>query len=296
MTVHSGVNRVSHFAFAPDGLRLHYLEYGSRLDPGAPVVCLPGLARTAEDFDRLARVLAVPDNGQSRRILALDYRGRGRSAWDPDWTHYNLNTEHEDILATLAAAEVTNAIFIGTSRGGMHVMALAAARPSLIRGAVINDIGPVIERAGLMRIKNYVGKLPSSTSWKDAADSFRKTAGAHFTNVAEADWETYARLTFNEENSRIQLRYDPALARTLDTFEADSPLPAFWPQFEALANVPVLGIRGNNSDLLSPETFTDMGKRHPAFEMHVVMGQGHAPLLLDNPTISVIADFVARCP
>jgi pimeloyl-ACP methyl ester carboxylesterase len=296
MTIHSSANRVSHFAIAPDGLRLHYLEYGSRLDPGAPVVCLPGLARTAEDFDRLAHVLAVPANGQKRRILALDYRGRGRSAWDPDWTHYNLNTEHEDILATLAAAEVTNAIFIGTSRGGLHVMVLAAVRPSLIRGAVINDIGPVIERAGLMRIKNYVGKLPPSASWKDAVDHLRKSAGAHFTNVAEVDWEIFARLTFTEDNGQFRLRYDPALARTFETISADSPLPDLWPQFEALANVPVLGIRGNNSDLLSPATFTDMGKRHPAFEMHVVKGQGHAPLLLDIPTISVIVDFIARCP
>jgi pimeloyl-ACP methyl ester carboxylesterase len=177
----------------------------------------------------------------------------------------------------------------------MHVMLLAAARPSLIRGAVINDIGPVIERSGLMRIKGYVGKLPPLTSWQDAVDYLRNIAGAYFTSLANADWETYARLTFNEENGQFQLRYDPALARTLDTIAADSPLPECWPQFEALANVPVLGIRGENSDLLSPATFADMGKRHPAFEAHVVKGQGHAPLLLDPVTISVIADFVARC-
>src|SRR5260221_2490393 len=166
MTDSAGIGRISRFSFAPDGLRLHYFEYGSQSDPGVPVVCLPGLARTAEDFDRLARVLAALVNGQKRRVLALDYRGRGGSAWDPDWTHYNLQFEHLDILATLAAAEVTNAIFIGTSRGGMHVMVLAAAAPALLRGAVINDIGPVIEMAGLMRIKGYVGNLPPLSSWE----------------------------------------------------------------------------------------------------------------------------------
>jgi pimeloyl-ACP methyl ester carboxylesterase len=296
MTGDSGVNRISRFTFAPDGLRLHYFEYGSKFDPGTPVVCLPGLARTADDFDRLARVLAAPATGQRRRILALDYRGRGSSAWDPDWTHYSLQTEHEDILTTLAAAEVTHAIFIGTSRGGLHVMALAATRPSLIRGAIINDIGPVIEPLGLMRIKSYVGNLPPLTSWKDAVDWLRKGASAHFTNVAETDWQTYARLTFSENGGQFQFRYDPALARTLETISADSPPPEFWPQFEALANVPVLGLRGENSDLLSPATFAEMGKRHPAFQALIVKGQGHPALLLDTPTILAIADFVGRIP
>jgi len=296
MTDNSGADRISRFAFAPDGLRLHYFEYRSKFDPGAPVVCLPGLARTAEDFDRLARVLAAPGSGRRRRVLALDYRGRGDSAWDPDWTHYNLRVEHLDILATLTAAEVTNAIFIGTSRGGMHVMVLAAAAPLLLRGAVINDIGPVIEISGLMRIKGYVGNLSPLSSWKEAVELFRRMAGAHFTNVSDADWETYARQTFVEDHGRLQLRYDPALARTLEAVNADAQSPEMWPQFEALANVPVLGIRGENSDILSPATFAEMAKRHPNFKSLIVKGQGHAPLLLDAPTISAIAEFVGRVP
>ena len=175
-------------------------------------------------------------------------------------------------------------------------MVLAAASPLLLRGAVINDIGPVVDMAGVMRIKGYVGILPPLSSWKEAVELFRRTAGAHFTNVADADWETYARQTFFEDHGRLQLRYDPALARTLDTVNADAPLPEMWPQFEALANVPVLGIRGENSDILSPATFTEMSRRHPRFESHIVKGQGHAPLLLDQPTISAIADFVGRIP
>jgi pimeloyl-ACP methyl ester carboxylesterase len=292
----SEVNRISRFAHSFDGLRLHFLEYGPRSDPQTPVVCLPGLTRSAEDFDRLARVLATPPSGRRRRVLALDYRGRGRSDWDLDWTHYNLQVEHADILATLAAAEVANAIFIGTSRGGLHVMLLAAAQPSLIRGAVINDIGPAIEFAGVMRIKSYVGKLPPLTSWKNAIDFLRQNACAHFTNVTDSDWDTYARMTFVEERGQIKLRYDPTLARTLDAVTPDAPMPELWPQFEALANVPVLGIRGENSDILSPAIFAQMAARHPAFEKLIVAGQGHPTLLLDTPTNSAIAEFIERIP
>src|SRR5262245_33695252 len=129
MTTRLSSSRVSRFAHSADGLRLHYLEYGLRTAPEVPVVCLPGLSRSAEDFDRLAQAIATRADGDARRVLALDYRGRGRSDWDPDWTHYSLPVEHTDILAVLAAAEVTNAIFIGTSRGGLHIMVLAAAQP-----------------------------------------------------------------------------------------------------------------------------------------------------------------------
>ncbi len=293
----SGVSRISRHFYAPDGLRLHFLEYGLRSAPATPVICLPGLTRTADDFDRLARAICGAADGRRRRVVAVDYRGRGGSDWDPDWSHYNLQVEHQDILATLAAAEVSSAIFIGTSRGGLHIMLLAAAQLALLRAAVINDIGPVIEPAGLMRIKSYVGKLPALTSWGEAIDFLRQSACLHFTNVPEADWEAYARQTFAEENGRFRLRYDPALARTLDGLTPESPPPEpLWPQFEALASVPVLGIRGEHSDILSPATFAEMGRRHPAFQSLLVEGQGHPPLLLDTPTISAIASFVARFP
>ena len=159
--------RISRFTSAPDGLRLHYFEYGASDVSAAPVVCLPGLARTADDFDRLASVLASKSR---RRVLALDYRGRGASAWDADWTHYNTQVEHTDILAVLALAGVTNAVFIGTSRGGIHVMLLAAMQPSLLRAAVINVCGnlnaiarhysewkcSVGAQPALHRVKNHV--------------------------------------------------------------------------------------------------------------------------------------------
>ena len=148
-----------HYVTARDGLRLHVREHGERTAPGLPVVCLPGLARTTADFDVLASALAG-DAGRPRRVLALDYRGRGLSDHDPDPDHYAIPVELDDVLSVLTARAVASAVFVGTSRGGLIVMALAAARPGAIAGAVLNDIGPVIETQGLMRIKGYVGKLP----------------------------------------------------------------------------------------------------------------------------------------
>jgi pimeloyl-ACP methyl ester carboxylesterase len=283
--------RKSLFVAARDGLRLHYCDYTAPAGR-APVVCLPGLARSAADFDPLAEALAA--NG--RRVVALDYRGRGESDWDQDWTHYDLDAEEGDILAVLAHAGIESAIFIGTSRGGIHVMRLAKARPGLLRAAVLNDIGPVVEVAGLVRIKRYVGKLPPLANMSDAVALMRLTAGALFSNVSMQEWEIYARQTFVERDGQVVLRYDPALSHTLDTVGPNMEVPNFWPEFEALMSVPTMAIRGANSDILSPDVFSEMARRHPNFQSLTVEGQGHAPLLLDRPTIDAIVEFIGRCP
>src|ERR687898_1755817 len=143
------------FVSAFDGLRLYSRDYGPRFARALPVVCLPGLARTSADFHDLALALSQ-DGKRPRRVLALDYRGRGRSAYDRDWRNYDLKVELADVLGVLAAAGIEEAVFVGTSRGGLIAMALAAARPAAVRGAVLNDIGPVIEGRGLVRIRGYV--------------------------------------------------------------------------------------------------------------------------------------------
>jgi pimeloyl-ACP methyl ester carboxylesterase len=279
---------VSRFYSAQDGLRLHLRDHGGP-DGRTPVVCLPGLARTAEDFDSLARHLS-----RERRTVALDYRGRGLSDRDSQWNNYDLMVESADILSVLAAAGIGEAIIVGTSRGGLHAMLLAAVRPTLLRGVVLNDIGPVLESKGLARIRGYVGKLPQPRSWSDATALAKSVMGAQFTGLNEVDWETYARLTFEEKDGQFQPRYDANLMRPLAELDLEAPLPQLWPQYEGLAHVPVLGIRGENSDLLSPETFAAMAARHPRFESLVVPGQGHAPLLLDEETIERIAGFVRK--
>ncbi|MGD9545022.1 MAG: alpha/beta fold hydrolase [Methylocystis sp.] len=284
---------ICRYVRAADGLRLHSLDYAA---PAAdreglpPVVCLPGLARSADDFDRLAKALQA----DGRRVLALDYRGRGRSDWDEDWRRYDFDVEQDDIERQLADAGIGQAMFVGTSRGGLHTMRIAARRPGVVLAAVLNDIGPKIEHAGLLRIKRYVGRLPPIPSMREAIALMRLTAGADFAGVSPQEWEDYARLTFVEKDGKVLLRYDPELSHTLDGVAPDVAPAEYWDDFEALSKVPILAIRGANSDILSPEVFDEMARRAPRLEQVVVDGQGHAPLLLDPPTIARIADFVRR--
>ena len=288
----TSANEPAHrFVSAPDGLKLHSAEYGSRLDAGAPVVCLPGLTRNGQDFEVLARALS--SGGKTRRrVLALDYRGRGLSEWDRKWENYSIPVENADILSLLDSAEVRDAIVIGTSRGGLHAMTFAATRPTLLKAVVLNDIGPVVEPLGLMRIKGYVGRMPTPRNWAEAVDILKSTMSTHFTDLTEQDWDGYARRTFEEKNGKFVGSSDPKLANTLADVGPDMKRIELWPQFEAMAHVPTLVIRGENSDLLSRETLDEMTKRCPKCESWTAPGQGHAPLLTDVLTIERIKTFV----
>jgi pimeloyl-ACP methyl ester carboxylesterase len=282
----------SRFVAAPDGLRLHYVDWPAPAPARLPLVCLPGLARTADDFESVAQAARAA----GRRVLALDYRGRGRSQWDTDWRHYDPDVEQEDIFAVLADAGIAEAVFFGTSRGGLHTMRIARARPNLIRAAVLNDIGPVIEKIGLLRIKGYVGKMPPLQKMKDAAALMRFSASANFPAVTPAQWEIFARQTFEERDGKVQLRYDPALNHTLDAITPEAEIEDFWAPFAALAAVPILALRGETSDILSLETFDEMARRAPRLERYTAPGQGHAPLLLDQETVDRIMTFLNAQP
>jgi len=284
----------SSFLSAPDGLRLHVRGHGQRSASALPVLCLPGLARTAEDFDALAEALAN-DATRPRRVIALDYRGRGQSAYDRNPANYSFQTEIADVLAAATALDCLPAIVVGTSRGGILAMLLASLRPSAIAGCVLNDIGPVIEPKGLMRIKGYVGKLPQPRSFEEAAEILRRLFDAQFTKLTPDDWLAAARRTFKQENGRLVPTYDVKLAKTMEGIDFERPLPPLWAQFDALAHVPVMAIRGANSDLLSAATVEAMRARHPALETLEVPDQGHAPLLAEADVIARIAAFVAGC-
>jgi len=281
------------FVSAPDGLRLHVQEYGPAAAPALSVVCLPGLARTTADFGALAPALAFTE--PRRRVIAIDSRGRGQSAYDPNQQHYNPSVELADVVAVLIAREIKRAVFIGSSRGGILTMLLAAAHPELIAGAVLHDIGPVIESEGVARIKSYVGKLPQPQDWQEGADILCALFAVQFPKLTAEQWLGAARRTWKLQSGKLVLTYDPALAETLADFDIEHPLPSLWNEFDALARAPVLVIRGARSDILSAATLNAMRARHPGLESIEVADQGHVPLLEGADLIQRVAVFVEKC-
>ena len=290
----SATTATSIFVTAQDGLRLHVRSYGPRAATALPMVCLPGLARTGADFETLAARLAS-DPDRPRRVIALDSRGRGRSDYDPNPANYTLAVELADVIAALTALDIARAVFVGTSRGGLLTMLLAVARPTAIAGCVLNDIGPVIDLEGLIRIKSYVGKLAPPASMRDAADILRGLFGRQFPKLSDDDWAAFARRTFKEAGGRIVPDYDVKLATTLEGTDLAQPVPTLWKEFDALARVPVMVIRGGNSDLLSAATVEAMRAHHAGLNVVEVPDEGHAPLLTGDDIIGRIASFVKFC-
>ena len=263
---------------APDGLTLSARVYGEGIGDPLPAVCLPGLTRNARDFHGLALHLSR-DTARPRKVVAFDYRGRGRSAYDPDWRNYDARVEAGDVAAGWTALGIARAAFIRTSRGGLLVFMLAAARPGAIAAVVLNDIGPVVEGAGLAGIRAYLKRMPKPASFEEAARILRAANGAAFPALGDADWERWARAVYRDEGGRPVPDFDPNLLKTLKGIDFGRPLPVFWPQFMGLSAAPVLAIRGENSMLLSVDTLAEMARRHPRIETLTVAGQGHAPLL-----------------
>jgi pimeloyl-ACP methyl ester carboxylesterase len=280
------------FVSAPDGLRLHIREYG-RPSLALAVVCLPGLARTTADFDVLAPALAF---GQSpRRVIAIDSRGRGQSQYDSNPQNYNVAIELADMVTVLRALDIGQAIFIGSSRGGILTMLLTAEHATVIAGAVLHDIGPAIEPRGVARIKGYVGKLPRPGNLAEGAEILRHLFHAQFPKLTAEQWLAAAQRTWKSKNGALVPTYDIRLAQTLAEVDLDHPLPPLWNEFDALARVPVLVIRGANSDILSATTVSAMRTHHPDLESIEVPDQGHVPLLEGAVLLQRIAAFIDEC-
>lgn len=287
----TGKNWVDRFFTSRDGLRLRVRHYPGSGSGRRPALCLPGLTRNSADFHDLASVLSDP-RGHRRDVYAVDYRGRGRSEAATDSASYSIQTELADVLDFMSLEGLHDAAVIGTSRGGLIAMAMMSARPAAVGAIVLNDIGPVIERDGLARLVAYVGRVPLPNNWADAEALVRRLNEKAFPAESAQTWAAVARQLFNDENGRPAPGYDPNLSKSLAL--TDGPVPSFWPQFEALSRIPVLALRGANSDILSAQTLIEMQRRHPMLDAMTVPDQGHAPLLKDADTIGAIYQFLAK--
>lgn len=277
-----------YFAYpSDDGHALFGRQWGAPGE-GLPLVCLPGLTRSSTDFEALAEALAQ----RGRHVVALDFRGRGGSAFAPVST-YAVPQEALDTVRGLSGLGITRAHFLGTSRGGLVMMMLGLIQPDLMASCIFNDIGPVVEAAGIARITDYVGVAPPP-SWPELVLRLKREQGALFPALTAAEWERYARQIHMDDGGRPRLAYDPAMAEAFKAFDPTKPLPTFWEGFDALEGRPMLVIHGARSDVLGSATVAAMAARHAGLEVHTVEDQGHAPLLWDAPAQTVIADFLER--
>lgn len=276
---------------AADGVRLYARDYapaGGRCR--LPVICLHGLTRNSKDFEEIAPRIAKG----GRRVIVPDVRGRGRSASDPHPERYQPRTYARDILVLMDELGIRSAVFIGTSMGGLIMMALAAFRPGAVAAAILNDVGPEVGKAGIERILSYAGKAAPIESWDDAVDYVRRTNGVAFPAYGDSDWLAFARRTFRDNAGLPVLDYDPAIAVPLSKGppRTRSIVAAFL--FKRLARRrPTMLVRGSLSDVTTAEIAAKMQRMAPLLQVVDVPEVGHAPTLTEPVAAKAIDDFLA---
>ncbi len=273
---------------APDGLQLYTRVYDAALADAPTVLCLPGLTRNSRDFEALAEHLTT-----GYRVVCPDLRGRGRSARDPQWRNYHPGTYLEDIQALMGVLRLDRVAVIGTSLGGLLAMLLAANLPQRICGIVVNDIGPEADPRGIERIRGYAGALPPVQTWDEAIAQYRQVNGEAWPGLTDKQWDIVTRRSYREDSSRVPvLDSDPMIGEAIRT--APAVPPDLWPVFAQLGAMPTLVIRGELSDILSPEILERMRRVKPDLESLIVPGRGHAPLLDEPEALGAIDRFLAR--
>nr|WP_294168679.1 alpha/beta hydrolase [uncultured Sphingomonas sp.] len=276
-----------HFNSA-DGIRLHYRDYPGP-SAGPPILCLPGLTRNARDFEPVAEAVAG-----EWRVLALDFRGRGGSGPDPDPGRYRPKTYVGDVLKLLDQLGIADAVFVGTSLGGLVTMLLAGGDEERIAGALINDIGPEVDQAGIERIRGYVGKPQRWSSWTDAGQAFAVAQGDVYPAWSDAEWERFVRRLCREEDGAVVLDYDMAIAEPFAEAN-DSTQPNLWPLLGGLSGKPVTILRGERSDLFPAEIADRMVQEIGAdAELVTVPEVGHAPSFDEPESIAALRRLLER--
>lgn len=269
------------FVSSQDGLKLYVRDYGDPVSNRTPVLCLPGLTRNSKDFHGVARRLAG-----TRRVLAADIRGRGRSEYDPDWHNYQPATYVGDVRNLLAALGIEGVFIVGTSMGGILAMAMGAAAPTTLRGALLNDVGPDVAAEGLVPIIAYVEQDKTFADWPEVIGHLQ----AFFPNLpaaSESEWMAIAKASYVvRDDGRIVQDWDPNIVKPLrgvDTAEID-----LWPYFRSLARFPLVGVRGEKSNVLTADTFQSMSEAVPSMAAVTVCGVGHAPTLAEPEVVEAL--------
>lgn len=270
---------MTEFFTAPDGTRLAYRVEGE----GVPVLCLAGLTRNMADFDYVAPHLS------GVRLIRMDYRGRGQSDWTGAAT-YTVPQEGKDAIALLDHLGLDKAAILGTSRGGLIGLVLAATARDRLLGLCLNDVGPHIERTGLERIFDYVGRNPAARTHAELAERL-PDAMPGFADVPEGRWLSDAWKHYEETPEGLRIRYDAALREAfLAAFEGEAP--DLWPLWDATAGLPMALIRGENSDLLSPEAAREMQRRRPDMLFAEVPDRAHVPWLDEAESLAVLSEWI----
>ncbi|MFM2281135.1 MAG: hypothetical protein RLZZ444_3366 [Pseudomonadota bacterium] len=279
------------FQFSTDDrLTLSGRHYGPDIDQDRmPVICLAGLTRNGADFHRFALLLS----GRDIPVVTLDSRGRGQSEWDPSPANYNVMRETQDVIILLEHLGIDKAIFIGTSRGGLLLHVLANLAPDRIAATILNDIGPVIEAAGLRAIAAYLGEAKIQQKLEDLAAALKARHGNEFAILDESDWLDMAAAISRPTERGLEANFDPGIVAPLKDMDLSQNPPDLWDAFKALGGKPLLVVRGENSLLLTEQTVEQMLEKHPNAKAIVAPGQGHAPFL-HHPTIAgSIIEFVS---
>lgn len=275
---------VEHRITAPDGVTLYARDHAPQMSARMPVVCLPGLTRNAKDFEPVARRLSA-----SRRVVCLDFRGRGQSG-RADPSTYRPDQECADTLGVLDHLGIRRFGIIGTSRGGIVAMIMATRARERMAGVVFNDIGPRIDVAGLLRIRSYLGKDPQLQDWPMAVAALKAT-NPGLETLGEDEWLAFARRVFRGEDGRPRPDYDPGL---LNNFPHEDDIrsgkvPELWGLLDLMAGLPAVVLRGEHSDLLSADTVAQMQAQLPGLEAVLVRNRGHVPFL-DEPECEAAID------
>jgi pimeloyl-ACP methyl ester carboxylesterase len=279
-----------HFFTTSDGPRLHYRNYDPVGDTkGLPVLCLHGLTRNVKDFGELAPRIAA----MGRRVIVVSMRGRGRSDFDPKPERYQPLTYAIDVIGLLNTLDIQRAVFVGTSMGGLITMIIASTEPQRISAAVLNDIGPQIDQAGLDRIMSNVSSRDPANDWAEAIERTRANNIAAFPNeTGKSFWEELARNTWvSTDDDRLVYDYDGAI---IDEMGKSGELPDLWPMFEPFAAINTLSVRGGISDLLSNEIVEEMKRRKPDLVTAEVPDVGHAPFLTEPHAWRALESFLSK--